>query len=608
MKLAFYDARWAAAGTANGSAFDRAIEYDQWLRGYGAPSRFVHVEFVFDERRCRSRAPAVQAGDPGGALCYSSSPRDGGVRFKRIDLTDGKWSVFSLGTLPPLHLKLALDFCGARLGLRYDWLGIAGFVLPFGEHNDGDRFCSEAAVELMQRSAVKFLLSAASRGGDRAAGFVANVPGGVVSCANDRAGSGSALVAGEDSVKRSMNILTRIEQLLRSDPTPVEGLLGVMSIQLGAWIFLPRGAALLLHHVLGTMLIGLGVVRLIALLTNTHVLREAARVSFARGLGIGRHTDSTGSRLAGRTDLLQLCGGLHPGCCCVCGWARNAGRRRCGAIGYDVRQRRRGGIDYFDSGAGVEAALLAEGPRRRQDSGRGDRAAGSGRQVSGAHARVGGSQAGDGRADRQADVGHRRSAAGEEVLLAAVQSLMVCRAILLVEDNSADVELTRHMLSKSRIVNQLIVAADGQAALDSLSGAEDAALPALILLDLALPRLPGLEMLQRARSNARLRRIPVVVLTVSDTPADSSAADELAANAYIRKPVDQMPWRRWGATGWWSTMHRRRRCRCCNESRPLRKRTAVARQVRRGWVKSSGPPALSIVRESNFHVAGNSLK
>ena len=185
---------------------------------------------------------------------------------------------------------------------------------------------------------------------------------------------------------------------------------------------------------------------------------------------------------------------------------------------------------------------------------------------------------------------------------------MVCRAILLVEDNSADVELTRHMLSKSRIVNQLIVAADGQAALDSLSGAEDAALPALILLDLALPRLPGLELLQRVRSNARLRRMPVVVLTVSDAPADSSAADELAANAYIRKPVDQMPWRRWGATGWWSTMHRRRRCRCCNESRPLRKRTAVARQVRRGWVKSSGPPALSIVRESNFHVAGNSLK
>ena len=153
MKLAFYNAL-AAAGSTNGPFFDRCIEFDQHLRGNGDASRFVHVEFVFDERPLPLDGATVQAGDPGGSLCYSSSPRDGGVRFKQIDLNDGKWTVANIGLLNPADLRLALNFCKARLGMRYDWAGILGFVLPFGEHDDQDRFCSEAALELMQRSAV----------------------------------------------------------------------------------------------------------------------------------------------------------------------------------------------------------------------------------------------------------------------------------------------------------------------------------------------------------------------------------------------------------------------------------------------------------------------
>ena len=164
MKLAFYSAP-ASDASGNGTFFDRVIEWRQRIGGGGYASRFVHVEFVFDEVGLASAAirqipPIVQTGDANGSLCYSSSPRDGGVRFKWIDLTDGQWTLVNLGVLSDAHLAQALEFCGARVGLAYDWLGILGFVLPWGEHEDGDRFCDESGIEVMQRSIVAVSLPA----------------------------------------------------------------------------------------------------------------------------------------------------------------------------------------------------------------------------------------------------------------------------------------------------------------------------------------------------------------------------------------------------------------------------------------------------------------
>ena len=132
----------------------------RWICG-----AFVHVEFVFDEvGLCSDKrvipallgggALAIQSGDANGSLCYSSSPGDGGVRFKWIDLTDGQWVPVNLGCLVGGEIAQALMFCEARLGPAYDWLGILGFALPFGEHEDGDRFCLESSVEVMRRSVV----------------------------------------------------------------------------------------------------------------------------------------------------------------------------------------------------------------------------------------------------------------------------------------------------------------------------------------------------------------------------------------------------------------------------------------------------------------------
>lgn len=89
MKLAFNNGPVAdTIGTS--TLFDDAIEIQQWIGGAGYSSRFVHVEFVFDQYAWNGRV-SYRPGDPGGSLCYSSSPRDGGMRFKQIDLTDGKW-------------------------------------------------------------------------------------------------------------------------------------------------------------------------------------------------------------------------------------------------------------------------------------------------------------------------------------------------------------------------------------------------------------------------------------------------------------------------------------------------------------------------------------
>ena len=118
------------------------------------------------------------------------------------------------------------------------------------------------------------------------------------------------------------------------------------------------------------------------------------------------------------------------------------------------------------------------------------------------------------------------------------------RAILLIEDNPDDEELTRRAFKTSNIANRLIVARDGAEAIDFLSaagafagrGAEDD--PCLVLLDLKLPKIGGLEVLQKMRANPRTRTTPVVVLTSSTEEQDVIRSYGLGANSYIRKPVD----------------------------------------------------------------------
>jgi two-component system response regulator len=118
------------------------------------------------------------------------------------------------------------------------------------------------------------------------------------------------------------------------------------------------------------------------------------------------------------------------------------------------------------------------------------------------------------------------------------------RIILLVEDNPSDIGLTLRALERSRITNALIIAEDGQEALDYLWGAGSHAgrdvsdLPALVLLDLNLPKVTGLEVLRRIRGDARTRRLPVVILTSSKEELDMAAGYDLGVNSYIRKPVD----------------------------------------------------------------------
>jgi len=118
------------------------------------------------------------------------------------------------------------------------------------------------------------------------------------------------------------------------------------------------------------------------------------------------------------------------------------------------------------------------------------------------------------------------------------------KIILLVEDNPDDEELTLMALKNSNIMNRVIVARDGVEALDCLFGTEKDAgrdlscRPQVILLDLKLPRLSGLEVLERLRADPRTALIPVVVLTSSSEEEDMLASYRLGANSYVRKPVE----------------------------------------------------------------------
>ena len=115
--------------------------------------------------------------------------------------------------------------------------------------------------------------------------------------------------------------------------------------------------------------------------------------------------------------------------------------------------------------------------------------------------------------------------------------------ILLVEDNPDDVTLTLRALKSNNITNEVVVAQDGAKALDYLFGTDGGGpigreLPAVVLLDLKLPKINGMEVLQRIRGDEATRLLPVVILTSSDEERDVLEGYSLGANSYVRKPVD----------------------------------------------------------------------
>ncbi len=121
---------------------------------------------------------------------------------------------------------------------------------------------------------------------------------------------------------------------------------------------------------------------------------------------------------------------------------------------------------------------------------------------------------------------------------------MTSKYILLVEDNLDDVLLTKRAFAKGNFANPIRVATDGSEALDFLFGEGEFAgrdttdLPALILLDLKLPKISGFEVLKKIKGEEPTKLIPVVILTSSKTEEDVLRGYELGANSYIRKPID----------------------------------------------------------------------
>jgi len=118
------------------------------------------------------------------------------------------------------------------------------------------------------------------------------------------------------------------------------------------------------------------------------------------------------------------------------------------------------------------------------------------------------------------------------------------KVILLVEDNPDDVDLTLRAMKKGNILNKVIVASDGVQALDYLfgtgtyTGRDMSIMPTIVLLDLKLPKIDGLEVLRRLRADERTKLLPVVILTSSKEDQDLISSYKLGANSYIRKPVD----------------------------------------------------------------------
>ena len=118
------------------------------------------------------------------------------------------------------------------------------------------------------------------------------------------------------------------------------------------------------------------------------------------------------------------------------------------------------------------------------------------------------------------------------------------KMILLVEDSPDDEELTTRALRQAKIANEIVVARDGAEAIDFLfgegphAGRDVSRTPAVILLDLKLPKLSGLDVLNRLRADPRTKLIPTVILTSSSEDEDMLKSYQLGANSYVRKPVD----------------------------------------------------------------------
>jgi len=121
---------------------------------------------------------------------------------------------------------------------------------------------------------------------------------------------------------------------------------------------------------------------------------------------------------------------------------------------------------------------------------------------------------------------------------------MDSKVVLLVEDNDDDIELTLRSFKKHKFLHKVVLARDGQEALDYLfcrgayAGRDKSEMPVLILLDLKLPKIDGLEVLRQIRAHPSTKYIPVVVLTTSSQMTDKIQSYDEGANSYVRKPVD----------------------------------------------------------------------